>query len=164
MQNLRDQLLKAKVIDRKTKKKADQTAKTAKRKKGHRTIAAEEEQRTQAFEERRESQRAEDRRREERRQKKQLAAEKRYRLRDIVERGIIHEGRRGRRRFHFVARTGRIPYFEVAEEVAAQLERGSAAVVEMPMATPGTHEVVTAAAAGELAKSDREAVRFWNRA
>lgn len=163
MQNLRDQLLKAKVIDKKTKKVADIQARTEDRKKGYESTAQEAEARSKAFEEKREEQRAEDRRREKERLREQRSSEGRFRLRDLVRDGAIREGRHGPRRFYFVTRAGRIPFVQVAEELAKQLETGRAAIVESPSSEYERFEVVTRSAAERIAEVDAEMVRFWNR-
>lgn len=162
MQNLRDQLLKAGVIDKKKKRHADRESKSERRKKGARTVAAEEQERAAAHEEKLAAQRNEARARDEQKKAERAASESLYRARDLVTKGIVRQGRRGNRRFHFVTRGGRIPFLTISEELALQLERGQVAIVEVPLEPVETFEVVERATANKLGETHGEFVLFVN--
>jgi len=161
MQDLRSQLLKAGLIDKKAKQHADRQARTDDRRKGAEATAREEQTRQEQFQGRREEQRDADRRRERQRQVDRAAHEERFRLRDLVRQGAVREGRRGRRRFYFVTRAGRIPFVEIAEELGLQLEAGRAAIVEVPLAKD-EYEIVARGTAERVWAVEPELVRFWN--
>jgi uncharacterized protein YaiL (DUF2058 family) len=161
MQDLRSQLLRAGLIDKKAKQHADRQARSDDRRKGADNVAREQQERQVRFEEQRDERRDADRRRERQRQADRAAHEERYRLRDVVRQGAVRDGRRGRRRFYFVTRAGRIPFVEIAEELGLQLEAGRAAIVEVPLAKD-EYEIVARATAERVWAAEPELVRFWN--
>lgn len=70
----------------------------------------------------------------------------------------------GRRRWFFVARGGRIRFFEVDDTTARLLMDGEAGIVESVGEAKGEHTLVGGQRAlGTLAGIDPELVRFWNR-
>lgn len=163
MQDLRSQLMKAGLIDKKAKQHADRQARTDDRRKGADAAAREEEERRERFEGRRDEQRDADRRRERQRQADRAAQEERFRLRDLVRQGAVREGRAGRRRFYFVTRAGRIPFVEIGEELGLALEAGRAAILEVPLAVREEFEIVGRATAEKVSAALPELVLFWNR-
>ncbi len=162
MQNLRDQLLKAGVIDKKKKQHADREAKTEQRRKGARTVAAEEKERAAAHERKREEQRREARARDQDRARERAGHEALHRLRDLIQAGMVRQGLRGGRRFHFVTRHGRIPSLSISEELALQLERGAVAIVEIPLEKGEVFAVVERATAERVRESHPDYVLFAN--
>lgn len=71
---------------------------------------------------------------------------------------------RGGKRFHFVAKSGRIPFVDASEDVTRQLVSGSAGIVEVPGKSGREHAIVPdRARLEEIAGIDPDAVRFWNR-
>lgn len=162
MQNLRDQLLKAKLIDKKKKRAADQEARSERRKKGAAAIAEEEAARRAEHERKQEEQRESDRKRERQREAARREREERLALKALVMSQAIRSGRNGPQRFHFVTRSGRIPFLEVTRELALDLERGKVAIVEVPE-EEDRYEVVPVELAKRLGSEAPELVRFSNR-
>lgn len=69
----------------------------------------------------------------------------------------------GNRRFFFVARGGRIPFFDVSIEVARALSDGRLGIVEAGGVIEDEHAIVEERALVTLHGVDPELVRFWNR-
>jgi uncharacterized protein YaiL (DUF2058 family) len=80
----------------------------------------------------------------------------------IIRRGLVAPAP-GNRRFHFVDRSGQIPFLELGEETIRGLVNGTLAVAEACGASNGEFAVVTADAARALELLDPNLVRFWNR-
>lgn len=156
MQNLRDKLLKAGLVDKKAKKKADhqeRKKRTAKKRQGQ-DPEAERKNRQAEFERRRAEQREDDRTREASRQAEQRAeAERRdrelaeaqaadrdaqrrlqqiYRARELVQASMFLPPAPGPVRFHFVSRSGSIRYLDLSTRVAHELDRGQVAIAQLP--------------------------------
>ncbi|MBI4613102.1 MAG: DUF2058 family protein [Planctomycetes bacterium] len=71
---------------------------------------------------------------------------------------------RGGKRFHFVAKSGRVPFVDAGEDVTRQLVSGSAGIVEVPGKNGREHAIVAdRASLEEIAGIDPDVVRFWNR-
>jgi uncharacterized protein YaiL (DUF2058 family) len=81
-------------------------------------------------------------------------------------RSLLRTGRvksvSGKCRFYFVDRKGRIPFLELNESAVRGLTNGSLAIVESEDDAKEEHVVVTAATARQLHEIDGELVRFWN--
>ena len=163
MQNLRDQLLKARLIDRKTKKQADREARTKRKKEGYEAVVAAEAERDEAFERKLADQRKRDRKRERQREEERRASEARHRLRQLVLGGLVPDRREGPRRFYFVTRAGRIPSVQVTDELGRELEAGRVAIVEVPFEKRERFELVTRDTARRLGEDGAPLIRFWNR-
>ena len=160
MQNLRDKLLQAGLVDKKTKKQADHQArqqrsekKKKNKAKGQRPDAVEAE-RARAYERREAERRRADREREHRRQRQRqaqaAAAEQRraereaaeraaqrelverYRLRELVQASMFLPARPGPVPFHFVSRSGAIRCLDLTTRIAHELEQGLLAIVQLP--------------------------------
>ena len=162
MQNLRDQLLKAKIIDRKSKKLADQEARTTRKKKGYSAVVAEEAARQAAFDEKRDKLSKSARKREKKRQQALRAGEARHRMRQLVLDGVVPDNRGGPRRFYFVTRQGRIPYMQVADDLGRTLEAGGAAIVEVPLESSERFVIVTRDTVQRMGDDGTDFIRFWN--
>jgi uncharacterized protein YaiL (DUF2058 family) len=166
MADLRDQLLRAGLVDQKAKQQADTAArrkrkKKDKTKKGH---LAQEEQRRQAFEARLAAEAEENRRREAERHQEREARELRNRVANLAGTWAVRESRPGPRRFCFVTRTQKLNWLDVSAELGWKLELGQLAIVERPGDADEPHAVVPARIAGRIERLDPECVRFWNRA
>jgi len=81
---------------------------------------------------------------------------------EIIRRGAVARAP-GNRRFHFVDRSGKIPFLELGEETIRGLTNGALAIAEANGVSSDEFVVVTAETAGALAHRFPEAVRFWNR-
>ena len=163
MGSLRDQLLKAKLIDKKKARQAEHEAKRKKKELGKKGIDKETSRKKEAFDARERERREQDREREKKRKLEKEAQTGIHRLRDICQKGIIREKGRATRQFHFVTRDGRISYTMVSDEMDRRLEAGSVAIVENPGTEPLEYVVVTNDTAEKISALDPESVRFLNR-
>jgi uncharacterized protein YaiL (DUF2058 family) len=163
MADLRDQLLRAGLVDPKAKQQADTAARRSRKKKKRKGHQAEEERRRQAFETRLASEAEENRRREAERHQEREAHELRNRIANLAGTWAVRETRPGPRRFCFVARTQKISWLDVSAGLGWKLELGQLAIVERPGDADEPHAVVPARIAGRIERLDPECVRFWNR-
>jgi uncharacterized protein YaiL (DUF2058 family) len=168
MSDLREQLLKAGLVDKKSKQKADAAARRKrkkKRKKSGRVASgvSVEEERRRRYEERIAREAAENRARAEREKKEREAEEHRRRLRNLAVAWKVKDHKPPKRRWHFVTRENRISSLDVSAEMAWQLEIGSVAVVERPGDHDEPHGLVSWEGAERIYAVEPECVRFWNR-
>lgn len=134
MQNLRDKLLKAGLVDKKQKQQSDIQDRREKKQKGIDKQAEEEAERQRLFAERQAAEAEEQRRREEERAAERRRHEQQNRVRNICDRWAVRSNRPGKNRFYFVQRDNHIGYLMVSEALHDQLLQGSIAVVErMPV-------------------------------
>jgi uncharacterized protein YaiL (DUF2058 family) len=159
MQNLRDKLLKAGLVDDKQVKEAERAQRPPrKHREREQAVSAEEKQRRAAFAAR-EAELTEERRKEAaKKAEARMQSERALRLRQLVEAHRIREAP-GEVNFHFVKRSGKIGRLALSPETAKMLESGAAAVVEDPGAPE--HAVVPADAAKRIYQVDPQAIRFW---
>jgi RNA recognition motif-containing protein len=90
------------------------------------------------------------------------AEEVRERLREMALESSLKETGFGARRFYFVTRENRIPFLDLSDELAGRLERGLAAIVEIPGDGVDDYTVVPRAVAETMRSVDPESVRFLN--
>lgn len=160
--SLKDELLKAKLIDKKQVKKIEHEKRVEKKQLG-----------TQVVEEKTKAQLAEIAQKQEEQKKRDLemAAEqntekqekaKSARILDIIQSGKIkvEEGMRGSRKFYFVAQDQRIPYLNLSEGLIEKLDRAEIAIIEYP-----TREfsIVNKISAEKLLGIEPEIVRFYQK-
>ncbi len=168
MADLRDQLLRAGLVDKKTKQQADTTArrnrkkKKKKKKKKARTDDQADKQR-QAYEERIATEAAQNRRRDLARNEERAALELRNSVANLTSTWAVRELKPGPRRFCFVSRNRKIQWFDLSPTLARKIEQGQLAIVEHPGVADEPHALVPARIAARIEKLDPEAVRFWNR-
>lgn len=79
------------------------------------------------------------------------------RVKRIIEEGRLDDAE-GRKRFHFVAQDGRIPFLNVNDVVSIRLQRGMLAIVED---LEGHPVIITRDAAIKLLAEEPERVRFF---
>lgn len=130
IQNLRDKLLKAGVVDKKSKQQADLQDRRDKKQKSADQLAAEDAERQRQFAERQAAESEAQRVRETERLVERQQREQFNRVRNICDRWAVRQTRPGSRRFHFVQRSGRIGYVLVNDALYDQLIMGALAVVE----------------------------------
>lgn len=128
--NLRNQLLKAGLVDKKQKVQADTQDRREKKQKGADQLAAEQEAKQRAFEEQKAAEAEAQRQAEAVRQAERAQAELENRVRSICDRWAVRPTRPGQRRFYYVQRSGRIAYLLVSDAVLDQLLVGALAIVE----------------------------------
>lgn len=130
MQNLRDKLLKAGLVDKKQKQQVDVQDRRDKKQRGAAELLAEEEAKRRAFEEKQLAEAEQQRQADLARAEKQLAHEREHRVRSICDRWAVRQSKPGLRRFYFAQRVGRIGHLALSEVLCEQLRIGALAVVE----------------------------------
>src|SRR5690606_17561021 len=130
MQNLRDKLLKAGLVKKKDKKRADHNARQKRARVGGHVIEQEaREKRDELYNQKLEEQRERDRVLEEKRRKAREEREAHLRAQHIVHYyGLALK--RGRRRWYFMARNRKTRHIDVTDDDARRLTRGQLAIVE----------------------------------
>lgn len=182
-QDLRDKLLKAGLVDKKTKKRADHRARierTESKKKGV-DEEKEQEKKTREYEEKEEKRRRRDKEREQARLQKQqereqkLAeeqaqkeAEKRedsdqleqkQKARDLLQASMFLPQTEGPVAFNFVSRSGGIRKLQVTTRIAHDLRSGQLAIAQLPGAE--RFGLVRRDVAEQLIEADETLVRFF---
>ncbi len=158
--SFRDKLLQAGLISEEQAKKAAREERGQKKAKGHKGAQAERQARSAQTEAQLAQRREADRARELARRSEAEQKEAEHRAAQIAASGQVKHLGRPSRRWYFVARDGRVPYLEVNEDAAGQLERGTAALVEPATGDP---LVVAAEAAERLEPLVAGWIRAWNR-
>lgn len=130
IQNLRDKLLKAGLVDKKQKVLADTQDRREKKQRGADELAAAEAEKQRLFAEK-QAQEAEERRQAELAKATERAErEAAHRVRNICDRWAVRVNRPGQRRFYFVQRSGRVGYLWLPEALCDQLCLGALAIIE----------------------------------
>jgi RNA recognition motif-containing protein len=88
--------------------------------------------------------------------------EKWERLREMVLEASLKETGFGARRFYFVTRKNKIPFLDLSDELTSRLEKGQAAIVELPGSEPDEYTIVPRSVAQQMKSVDPESVRFLN--
>ena len=161
MQNLRDKLLKAGLVDDKQVQKAERDQRAPMKSQTHRqreeTVSAEDLERRAAFAARAAEQAEERRKEAAKRAEAKAQSERARRLRQLVEANRISDP--GASLFHYVRRSGKIGRLAIGPETQKLLESGGAAVVEDPGAADCA--LVPAEAAKKIYQVDPKCIRFW---
>jgi uncharacterized protein YaiL (DUF2058 family) len=163
MQSMKDQLLKARLVDKKHVRKVEHEERERRKKLGREAIEQEKTLLKKELEEK------ERRRKEEQQHLNRLRKEEEaarggvQRMRSLVLGSSLLKHGFGTEPFHFVASNGSLPCLEVSREMAARLETGKAAVVELPGERFPEFHVVPADVAEQVRRAAPDAVRFWNR-
>lgn len=166
MADLRNQLLRAGLVDKKTKQQADTTARRSrkkKRKKKKGTAVSESERQRQAYDARMVVEAEENRSREAARNQEREAHELANRAANLVRASAVREPKPGPRRFCFVSRQRNIRWFDLSATLARKLELGLLAIVEHPGDADEPHALVPSDIAERMERLDPDLVRFWNR-
>ena len=151
MQNLRDKLLKAGLVDKKQKQQVDTQDRRDKKQKGADQLAAEEAERKRLFAEKQAAEIEAARQIELERAAERAKHEDEYRVRSICDRWAVRQRRPGQRRFYVVQRSGKLTYLQVGEDIAQQLYTGALAIVER--LTPDEVEALAGAPRGQKARA-----------
>lgn len=165
MADLRDQLLKAGLVDKRQKQQADASARRTrrkKRKKKGKGADLEESRQRNAFEARLSAEAEKHRQLERARQLEQERRELERRVDQLAGAAAVRESRPGRRRWCFVTRENRIRWLDVGATIAWQLELGNLAIVERPGNRDEPFAIVPRQTAERIAALDCRYVRFWN--
>ncbi len=159
--SLRDALLKAGKIDKKQAQKA-RTEKRKKRKKkgGHRLEAEQNAQLLAKDATRRDEQSAQNRALAEKARVARETAEREMRIGNLIQAWRLRSNPKAQRRFHFVRSDGHIGLITVDARVGAEIEFGSAGIIESPSDLLEVH-VLAAEGLRKLAEIHPSSVRFY---
>jgi uncharacterized protein YaiL (DUF2058 family) len=163
MQNLRDQLLKTGIINKKQKRQAEQTKRRERKQhqKGKFDDIAKAQQK-QAYEAKLAAERAANRERAADQRTQQEAKERRLQIRHIIDYWQTSDDPTGDRRWYFITPRNTISHLYVSDPLAAQLTAGDLAIVERPDDPDRPYALVEREAATLIARIDPQYVRFHN--
>lgn len=161
MQNLRDQLQKAGLINKQQKQQVEQD-KRRERKQHRQAPLTDQAQQQQAYEAKLVAQRAADRERAANQRAELETKEKRLRIRHLIDYWAVPVESTANRRWYFTTRHNIITYLYVPESAAAQLGTGALAIVEHPEEADTPFILVDHEAAALIAGIDPQYVRFYN--
>ncbi len=130
IQNLRDKLLKAGLVDKKQKQQVDTQDRRDKKQKTVEQLAQEDAEKQRQYAQQQVAEAEANRQREAQRTIDRLQHETWNRVRNICDRWAVRQIKQGSRRFHFVQRSGRIGYLLVNDALYDQLLLGALAVIE----------------------------------
>ncbi len=157
MINLRDQLLKAGLIDKKAKHQADREAR--KKKKQKKKEPTEMEKQAERYRQELEARRKADRQREAQRLQKNRKEENRRRLISLID-GNQVEPRPGRRAFYFRGEAQKVGCFHLSSRQAEALEEGELAIVRHPNDPDSPYRLLPERTLNELRSIDPDAIVF----
>jgi len=83
-------------------------------------------------------------------------------LRKMISESSLKETGFGARRFYFVNRQNQIPFLDISDDLTSRLEKGLAAIIEIPGDPPGDFTVVPRAQALRMKTIKPEMVLFLN--
>ena len=83
-------------------------------------------------------------------------------LREMITKSSLKETGFGARRFYFVNRENQIPFLDISDDLTSRLEKGLAAIVEIPGDPPGDFTVVPRREALRMKTIKPEMVLFLN--
>jgi hypothetical protein len=159
--SLRDALLKAGKVDKKQAQQARTENRKKRKKKGGHRIESEQQVDSLAREaERRELQSAENRARTEAERVKREREERLMQIVNLIRAWRRRPSRNARRAWHFVRSSGHVGLVVVDAEIAAELEFGSAGIVELPE-NEGAVEIVGAEGLRKLTELHGPSIRFY---
>lgn len=184
-QDLRDKLLKAGLVDKKTKKRADHRARLKRTEDQKQGVDADavRQQKERDFEEKEEQRRLRDKERERARHQKRLEREqkraaertgkqaekkdeserlhRKHKARDLLEASWFLPQEPGPVAFHFVSRSGGIRKLEFSTRIAHDLNSGQLAIAQLPGKGAERFGLVRRDVAEQLTEEDPGLVRFF---
>jgi uncharacterized protein len=163
MQTLKDQLLKARLVNKKQARKVEHEERERRQKLGRVAIEREKALRREELEEKERRRKEEQQRLNQLRKEEAAARGGLARVRSLVLGSSLLKHGFGTESFHFVASNGSLPCLEVSREMAARLETGKAAIVELPGECFPEFFIVPPDVAEQVRQAAPEAIRFWNR-
>jgi len=162
MGDLREQLLKSKLIDESQYRQAKRHKRLKRKKLGAKALEQESISRKKMFQEHISSEASNNR---ELAQKKQIAqknAESNNRIIQMIKDSAISIGARGPVKFYFISQSGIIPCLEVSSTTASKLCSGELAIVEKPGIPTEQFVIIPGKTARQLQMESQNLVRFFN--
>jgi uncharacterized protein YaiL (DUF2058 family) len=159
--SLKDELYKAKLINKKQVRQLEHEDRVEKKKLGKEGMKEKEEKRLHAIEEQQEEQKKRDQSLAKEQKQQMTEKERQARIEDIISNGKIAEGSAGNRKFYFVAKNGKIPFLFVTDRLVEDLQRGVAAIVEYGGSGLGEFVIVNAPSAQKIHALAPDMIRFY---
>lgn len=132
MKSLRDQLLKAGLVDTKQARKATHEKRVERKAEGSHKIEQTEQEKAREWEKKQAAERKRQQEIARSRQSEESLKEAETRLRNMVRQSMISRGWNGQRRFYFVTRDRKITCLEISDSIGRKLEGGELAIVLIP--------------------------------
>lgn len=161
MGDLREQLLKAKLIDETKSREVKREKRRKRKQKGVKALEQEAKAREESFRNQRNAQAITDKQNALRKQQQETAQTQSVRLRQLISSQLVSGKINGPVKFYFVSRTGFIPSLEVSSEIADSLRSGKIAIVEQPGLNREIFSVVPRETALKIQAEAPEFVRFF---
>jgi len=164
MSDLREQMLKAGLVNAKDVKQAKHQDRVHRKEVGHEGIQAERQKTEQEFRQEQEARRRAAQQAEAERKRRAAEEEREAALRRRIRSGWMRDATGGNSRFFFVCDGVRITYLDLADQAVRRLHSGTAAIVSSQGAVRGEFCVVDGPTAASLLRDHREVILYWNRA
>ena len=162
MGSLRDEMLKKGLTTDKRARAVIHEEKARQKQLGPEQVALEREARAAEAAREEAERRAHDRELEAERRAREVEERAENRVDSLIRAGLLREGTAGTRRFYFITRENTVSFVEISDTAARSLTDGRAAIVESGGLVRADFCLVAAEQAAEIARLDRERVRFWN--
>ena len=162
MNSLKDQLLKTKLVNKKQLRRHEHEKRVKQKELGRDGVQAEKDLHQDELKIKAQQRQAEQQRQNRIRMEAEETKRGQQRIDELIAGANLLESAFGPRRFYFVDAEGKIPFLEVSESIAARLEKGEIAIVEVREGQHPGISLVSAKVAVKLKQLDPELVRFWN--
>ncbi|MBN2384691.1 DUF2058 family protein [bacterium] len=162
MGSLRDQLLKAGLVDPKQVKKARHEERQKRKNEGVRQLEHEKKLKEQEWQDRQSQQKADQQHQASVQQQVLQDQQAEHQVRNLIKTSTIGPHWAGNKRFYFTTRNNTISYLAVSEPVAAKLERGEIAIVEAFSDEQDSYVPISAQGARRLGELESDRIRFFN--
>lgn len=156
--SLKDELLKANLINKKQLKKIEHEQRVERSKNGYAKMQQKQEERIQQIEQKQEEQKKRDQELAEKKNKEQKQKEYNARIQDTISHGLC-EISNGNRKFYFIQQNKKIPCLLISDMQGEKLEQGQLAIIEFPI---NEFCLVQRTTAQKLQSFAPEIVRFLN--
>ena len=159
MGNLKDELLKAKLLSQKEGKRIAHEQRLERHEKGREALEAEAQARQEELRGLREQQKQRTQEAQARLDAERKRQARRAELTELLRSHALRQPS-GPRRFHFMTRSGSLPFFAVDQDLGRRIESGMLCIVEDLGAPFESFVLVDRATAHKVLEFDRDAVRF----
>jgi len=162
MNNLRDQLLKAGLVNEKKVRKAQHENRIKRKKQGFKKLEQDKKDKENEWQKQQETKKQEQQNLASEQKEVSSQQESIARIKDIIIQSRIHLGRPGKRLFYFVTRQQKIKMFALPDNVAFKLEKGEHAIAEIPGSRNDKYAIIPRSKALLIKELGPEFVLFLN--
>lgn len=163
MQDLRNKLLKAGLVDKKQARKSKTDQRRARKKKGARVVKQEQQQRQEQYQQKKEQQAVEARARQQELNQARAAEELEHQVNDLIQANTVQRWGGKGRPFYFIGQRRRVLRITPSFEVADQLVRGQLAIVTQAEQDGRDFCIIAASAAQRVEQLAPGRLLFWNK-